>query len=246
VKRHCYRLVVSLIAACCGGNAQRFDVVSIKPHPPYRAIFYFDRLPGSHEVRALTTLGSLIQMAYETTADHVINKSKGSSWVYEYAWDLDAKSERPFNESEMIAMLQNLLADRFKLQIEKEQKQGTVYVLTVDRSLKLVQNEEEVRSKLLFEGTPDRKFVLRGTAVTVRQFLQSRPFWDLRAPIVDSTGLTGRYDFNWVLGDGPDPSTLEAPNVIESCRRELGLKLQKAKGQIDVINITHVEKPSEN
>jgi uncharacterized protein (TIGR03435 family) len=70
-------------------------------------------------------------------------KAKNASWIDQDWWDLDAKSEQPLTESKMILMLQGLLADRFKLQIEKEQKPGTIYVLTVDSGgLKIKMNEE--------------------------------------------------------------------------------------------------------
>jgi uncharacterized protein (TIGR03435 family) len=73
------------------------------------------------------------------------------------------------------------------------------------------------------------------------------PFWELRAPVVDATGLVDRYDIHWVLGEaGDERSPLEPTSVIETCRRQLGLKIEATKGQIDIVNITRVEKPTEN
>lgn len=198
-------------------------------------------------------LDTLIRIAYRVPRvplDCVVVKAKGADWVNGDWWDLDAKNEQPFTEPEMIAMLQNLLADRFKLQIEKERKPGTVYVLTVDPGgLKLKKNEDPTaypRRELVMEGTaPNMKVVLRATAITMGDLLFTSPFWELRAPVVDATGLVDRYDIHWVFGQGGD-QVLQPPNVIESCKRELGLKLQETKGQIDILNIVHVEKPSEN
>ncbi len=206
-------------------------------------------MPGNHELRASTQLGILIRIAYHVPFDCVVVRAKGADWVNGDLWDLDAKSERPFTEPEMIAMLQGLLVDRFKLQIEKEQKPGTIYVLTVDPGgLKIQKNEDPTaypRRELVFEGTGfSAKVVLRATAVTMSDLLFTSPFWELRAPVVDSTGLVDRYDIRWVLGQGDQ--VLQPPNVIESCKRELGLNLKATKGQVDVINIVHVEKPTEN
>lgn len=71
--------------------------------------------------------------------------------------------------------------------------------------------------------------------------------------VVDQTGLTGRFDFiiEYALqsagpaafGVQPDPS---GPAFLDAMRDQLGLKLEAAKGQAQVLVIDHVEKPSEN
>jgi uncharacterized protein (TIGR03435 family) len=243
------RLLVSSLTLCCVGWAQSFDVVSIKPYQSTeRPYFRFDRLPGDHEIRATTTLGALIRMIYRTTSDYIVKPTKDAYWIDQDWWELDAKSEQSFIEPG--AMLQNLLADRFKLQVETEQKLETVYVLTVDHAgLKISKNEDAPRSELSFGVTRDEGFVLRATAVTMAQLVFSRPFWALGDPIVDSTGLLDRYDVHWVLGSVAsslvqDP--FEPSAIIETCRRQLGLNLERTKGRVSVIKIVRVEKPTAN
>jgi uncharacterized protein (TIGR03435 family) len=63
--------------------------------------------------------------------------------------------------------------------------------------------------------------------------------------VVDETGLTGLYDLN--LDFNVDESTSsESPTVFEAVQRQLGLKLEARKGQVEVVVIDHVEKPTVN
>jgi uncharacterized protein (TIGR03435 family) len=83
----------------------------------------------------------------------------------------------------------------------------------------------------------------------------------LDRPIVDQTGIQGRYDFslNWTPDEfqfarlrnaGPLPpasaNSEEAPDLFTAIQQQLGLKLEVTKALADVIAIDRVQKPSEN
>jgi uncharacterized protein (TIGR03435 family) len=91
----------------------------------------------------------------------------------------------------------------------------------------------------------------------------------LRSPVIDNTGLKGNYDIRLTfspenLGGGPgfgapppsgvpsgaiqaDPSAEPAsPILTVAVQEQLGLKLDKSKGQVEMIVIEHVEKASDN
>ena len=75
--------------------------------------------------------------------------------------------------------------------------------------------------------------------------------------IVDKTGLTGSYSWtlqwtpetNGPLGapGGPNatPDSSE-PSFFTALQEQLGLKLESARGPVDVLIIDRAEKPSEN
>ncbi len=74
----------------------------------------------------------------------------------------------------------------------------------------------------------------------------------------DKTGLTGKYDFTLKYSrdnlsaapPGPDgvaaPPLGAAPPLAKALEEQLGLKLVPARGNVDVIVIDHVERPSGN
>ena len=97
----------------------------------------------------------------------------------------------------------------------------------------------------------------------------------LGSPVVDKTGITGTYDFvlnfapepgqgpagfgpppppppgGGIGGDGglkaPDAQPLDAPPILTAVQEQLGLKLEKKKGPVDILVIDHIEKtPTEN
>jgi uncharacterized protein (TIGR03435 family) len=84
-------------------------------------------------------------------------------------------------------------------------------------------------------------------------------------PVVDGTGLPGKYDYtvNWstvatrdvlaplpLTGDGTFPLSGEetqGPSLFTAVQEQLGLILQPKKGPVEVLVVDHVEKtPKEN
>lgn len=246
------RLRLLSVFACFWSLAygQSFDVVSIKPHPapasgqhgPYR----FDRMPGGHELRATIKLDALIHRVYRVPWDCIVVKN--ADWISTDWWDLDAKSEKPFTESEMFAALKGLMADRFKLQVMMAQKPGTVYVLGIAPGGLKIKENKDAMAPLRVDEFPDMtatelKMVFDATAITMREFMYVSPLGQLGASVVDATGLTGRYDIHWPIST--PQHTMDFSNMAPALI-PLGLKLEEKKGQIDILNIAHVEKPTGN
>ncbi len=81
----------------------------------------------------------------------------------------------------------------------------------------------------------------------------------LDRPVLDQTGLTGRFDFslNWTPDDSqfagmgaksppPTDGANAPPSLYTAIQEQIGLKLDATKALADVIVIDHLEKPSEN
>jgi len=70
--------------------------------------------------------------------------------------------------------------------------------------------------------------------------------------IVDKTGLSGVFDIHLTWTNDPDsrddasPSTSDDVSIFTALEEQLGLKLQSAKGTVDVLVIDHIEQPSPN
>jgi uncharacterized protein (TIGR03435 family) len=71
----------------------------------------------------------------------------------------------------------------------------------------------------------------------------------LRSPVTESTGLTGKYDFvvSWAWEEGPAAASAAAADLVNAVQSQLGLKLEWKKGKAEVLVVDHIEKtPTEN
>ena len=173
------------------------------------------------------------------------------------------------------AMIQTLLADRFKLTIHSESRDMSVYVLKVDRSRNKLQPFEEgscdyptgpqAQSEKLdqkrpcsfgVEIIPDktaRRVRIAADGVTLKQFAQLLSL-DSDRPVIDQTGMPGKFDFRVVYGSAPPTGlqpgipTVQATDAALSTalQEQLGLKLESARGPVEVLVIDSVSRPTEN
>jgi uncharacterized protein (TIGR03435 family) len=68
-------------------------------------------------------------------------------------------------------------------------------------------------------------------------------------PVVDQTGLTGRYDFQleWTFDDSKAPTDgTAAPGLFTAVQEQIGLKLEPTKASADVLVVDGVERPAAN
>ena len=162
------------------------------------------------------------------------------------------------NIKQLKSMVKKLLKDRFKLAFHQEKKELSVYALTVGKT-----GPNLTKSDGDPNGLPGLGMRALG-ALTVRNatlenFVHLLQSTVLDRPVVDQTGLAGRFDFtlNWTPDESqfgglgvkiPTPSDAAnaPPGLFTAIPEQLGLKLDATKAPVDVIVIDHVEKASEN
>jgi uncharacterized protein (TIGR03435 family) len=89
---------------------------------------------------------------------------------------------------------------------------------------------------------------LFGQSVTIASLIDYLK-QELKRPIVDKTGLTGKYDLSlqWTpdntLADSP---LAGGPSIFTAVQEQLGLKLTSTHGPVKTLVIDHVEPPSPN
>jgi uncharacterized protein (TIGR03435 family) len=155
-----------------------------------------------------------------------------------------------------------MLADRFKLASHHENKELSVYLLSVGKTgLKnFAKSESTNTSPVGLEFRPSASgLLLPAQNATLAQFCQMMQQVVLDRPVIDQTGITGRFDFHFTFT--PDDSqfnghpprlppqtstTNSSPGLFDALDQQLGLKLAPGKAPIDVLVIDHVEKPSAN
>jgi uncharacterized protein (TIGR03435 family) len=142
-------------------------------------------------------------------------------------------------------MLQSLLADRFAFKYHMESREGPVYILSRG-SGKLVLHEPADKDADMRGGVTIKSDRIDGEARGINvsmAFLASQLTSLLRIPVIDRTGLTGRYDYD-LPPDDPENHDLEAA-VFDAMHR-LGLNLKHGRGPVETLVIDHAERPAEN
>ncbi len=154
-------------------------------------------------------------------------------------------------------MEQSLLAERFKMKVHFETRQMQTFALVVAKGgskLTPAKVNEDNELAATNRGEDDE---LTAASVTMEQLVHFPILMSGREingrPIVDQTGLKGKYDFTlkWSSQQSPDPSSGQAsradtPTFFTAVQEQLGLKLVPSKGPVEVIVIDHIERPTEN
>jgi uncharacterized protein (TIGR03435 family) len=174
------------------------------------------------------------------------------------------------------AMLRALLADRFGLALHNEIREDRIYELILDRDdgtlgPELKPSTAECRGPfqpvdreaqqptcpfILSPGPAGPGLIMSNFRMRdLAMFLSLFP--DVDAPVADRTGLTGRYDthvryqrgFAFSATGAPVPLQVdetEIPTITRAIREQLGLRLERTRGPIEVLVVDRVERPSEN
>ena len=105
-------------------------------------------------------------------------------------------------------------------------------------------------------ATPGGKIGVRGHNETLAELAMAIASQTLGAPLTDATGLTGKYDYTifWSTAatdaarrGTPATDDPDGPSIFDAVQEQLGLKIEKRKGPVQMLVVDHVEKtPSEN
>jgi len=154
-------------------------------------------------------------------------------------------------------LVQSLLIDRFKFEAHLVSKEGRAYELVVAKggpsNLKIAAPGEHEGINATDSGD------LQYFATSLEPLLMILPQMLEDCPVIDKTGLAGKYDFELKWARHADtwrttgPSSLPAaptdgsrPSIFKALEEQLGLKLVPIKAQRKSIAIEHIERPSPN
>lgn len=280
------RSAVFLLPCLCsvgalGQTAGRleFEVASVRPSSPPdpRGVTAGCRGgPGTNDPGLFScshmTLGNLVGLAYQIDS----RRLSAPDWLADtrYVFDLQARVPQGTTKDEFSIMVQNLLADRFKLTIHRDTRDAQHYDLVVAKGGPKFKAAAPAgpaaipppgSAALEKTGCPALP-VARGVTVINGEFVLHIPDWSmdvlatqlaysLDAPVMDATGLTGKYDIAmcWAADDkrgAPNAAPTiadSAPTLQQAVRDQLGLRLESKKGPVEFIVVDHAEKlPAEN
>ena len=211
-----------------------FEVVSVKPAaPPVNGVSSRESVDSGLLTYTNFTLRRLISNAYGVTEGQIV----GPSWIADDLYHIHARLPAGASATDVPAMLQGMLAERFKLVVERGKKKIPVYALVIAKG---GHKMKPVVSGEGGYGGGIRRIDGRGiTMATLAKLLSSRA---TDRPVVDSTGLSGKFAFRLEWAADPDD-----PSVYTAVQEQLGLRLGPRRMLIEVITITHAERnPTEN
>jgi uncharacterized protein (TIGR03435 family) len=183
----------------------------------------------------------LIQYAYDVLRSSIAD---APSWLPSDRYDIAASAGADIPASDMPRLVQALLRDRFHLMAHRESREGTRFVLVVNKPGQLrASNAGDCGAGENGRGLPNTPGHSSGRKLTIAHLAASLSFF-IQAPVVDQTGLTGRYDID--LDWTPDVTDASGTSISTALQEPLGLQLESTKGPVDVLVIDHVAHSTEN
>ena len=250
-------------------NTPAFEIASVKPTKT-AGIALFQILPGGRFRATNFSLQGLITRAWRIQQDQV---QGGPNWIRSKGYDIEAKAEGDPPADQLWLMVRTLLIDRFKLSIRTETRELPVYELVMARKdgksgPALRQFSDANCRRVAPTGGPIAPFDVDhptcgalyspighwiGRDTTIES-LTSALTRVMGRPVLDRTGLTGRFDLDLQWTDlaqllQPENNAsppADGPSFPTALQEQLGLKLESTKGPVDVLVIDHVEHPTED
>ena len=263
------------------GKPLAFEVVSIRLSPPAKAMPQFGPTADGYHAIGLPVLVSILQAELPTgagesayfTNDRILN---APDWVRSERYDIEAKVpeadlaewHKPGAQPAMMhAMLRAMLVERFKLTLHRETKESPVYTLV------LAKGGPKMKDSNPDTPHPSGIAMPGGTVMVPDQNGQLLNFYGASMsslalvlsnfagrPVVDQTGLKGKYDFSLdrttvmaarnemgAAGAAPPPLAGDsAPSIFTAVQEQLGLKMVSGKSSVETLVLDHIEKPTGN
>jgi uncharacterized protein (TIGR03435 family) len=253
-----------------------FDVASIKPSGP-RSVRGSDGGPGSKDpsryIYGVASLGDLIEVAWKVRPFQISSAAP----LDRQNFDLAANVPEGTSKELFLLMLQNLLTERFGLKVHIESRQFPAYELVVAKNgIKMKEtipgepntplNRSASSNKdgawpELPPDVPNVGFQLSQSEgfEVVRLKAEMEPLSVLvrylptpdNLPVVDRTGLTGKYSFKLEYArelSGGSPGGLPpAPLLFKALPEQLGLQILSKRLPFNVVVVDSFNKvPTEN
>lgn len=230
----------------------QFEVASIKPSPEGRA-GRFMLQPGGRLTVTGWTARTLIERAHGLQPYQLEGLPP---WASQDKFEIQAKAaerEQPFGSAEVLAMLRQLLTERFGLQTHRESRVRPVFLMTrehPDRPLSQNFHPSTVdcigRRPADLGPTPGGScgIVSRASDTAVTLIYQGRTLAEFanelvrRAgrPVIDRTNIEGQYDIEVATDRGGDQFT--------PLREQLGLRLTGSEAPIEMLIVDAIQRPT--
>jgi len=229
--------------------APGFLVATIRPSDPNdpKAANGWTFESEGHEISCKrATVIDILSVAYGVQVRQIVG---GASWMSKDRYDVNGVPDVPGepNVAQLRGMYQKLLADRFHLALHREMREMPIYAITVAKGgphLKVADPNEILNAGN--SGTSSQR-TMKFTNMSMKDLANNMDLFEDR-PVVDQTGLGGRYDFTlrWTYALSAEGEADAPPSLFTAIKEQLGLRMDAVKGQAEVLVIDRVERPTEN
>jgi len=226
-----------------------WEVAAVKPSNPNDTRGQHIDMSGRHLRLLDTTVEQFLLIGYSVQQSQLAGEPE---WVKTTRWDVDGLSdvEAAPNLAQLQGLIRKILTERFGLQLRQEQRELPVFALIVAKGgPRIVANTSDPNGIMDQQqnGSSSSRHVetLRNASMAdlslILQFHVDRP-------IVDHTGLRGRYDFKlqWATDDAPAETPDAPPGLFTAIQEQIGLKLERMKAPANVLVIEEIAKPGAN
>ncbi len=220
-------------------QSSAFEAATIRPADPQSNARSAARLTPDRVSYQNITLRTLLGRAFEIKTSEQI---QGPSWISSERFDVNAKAPDHTPPEQIPKMLQTLLIERFQLELHHETRELPAYVLVAGKGKLKMEESKAEGARDTLDMTGPRRAARNMSMATLAQYVSLTA----RTPVVDQTGMSGRFNFPYEMSSEEMGGKDGYPSIF-TIVEELGLKLESKKLPFDVVVIDRGNKvPIEN
>jgi uncharacterized protein (TIGR03435 family) len=226
----------------------RFEVASIKPSNADSSSSSGIKTGHGRLTAENVTLKRCIIGAYVVGPHQIFG---GPDWLDLDRFEITAIADQPVGDSALMAMLQNLLAERFKLALHRETRVVQAYTLEIGKGAPKLE-KAAAGEGITNSSTSNGRAMIDAHNTSMDSFAQLLAR-QMDLPVVNHTELKGVFNFrlqwtreNALSAKPEDAAANEAPSIFTAIQEQLGLRLRARKAPVEILVIDHAEKPTEN
>ncbi len=185
------------------------------------------------------SLKTLLSAAYGLAKIRI----SGPAWIDSDRFDLTAKAPGGVPDSELGPMLQKLIQERFRAVVHRETREMAAFDMVVEKDGLKIRAFDPAHPPAPPPNYNYRGSIMMG-AVTMSELADSLASAAGR-PVVDRTGVTGRYGFtlNFTPVTPPDAGgDSEPPDFFTAVQQQLGLRLESRRQPIEILVVDRAER----
>ena len=243
-------VIAGTSASSLRAQSPAFEASTVKVNNSGENAAVFPNLKRGTFTARNVSLRSLLRTAYDLSESRIT----GPDWLDSARYDLAAKSPQGVPDTDLMPMLQTLLKDRFHLAVHREMKEMQVFDMVVAKGglkMPVFDPSHPAPPRGPAGGAMDFTAIASNGIATMSQ-LALQLTASAERPVLDKTGVEGRYGFFLMYTPVAAQSTAGAsgagaPDFFTAVEQQLGLKLEPKKEAIDILIVDHADRiPTEN